>query len=279
MSTCERKIASLTKSISQKLGDLHQSTAETATKLQSLAKEAGATELEKLSSHSQAISEQLDHVQKALDSIQENNGTETEALQAAQSTLGEMQTTLKNKFVSWGASLTSTYSSLCDDLQQWSQEGMTAVEKALGDVHSVLDTVLHEAQQYIKDVLASLEQSRQLANDATQAEVVHLRQQNENLIQMLKNEKIKADMAKEMLLHRMSEMLDVFMNEQYSRLEVNIKGLRDSNVKAQDNLESYLQQQGGLADRIAGSGKSLRTTLQGQGGSAKRTRDGAFKVS
>ncbi|KAF9454509.1 kinesin-domain-containing protein [Macrolepiota fuliginosa MF-IS2] len=278
VSKCEKTISTLTEVISKKLADLHQSMAETATKLQTMAKESEATELEKLSAHSQTISEQLIQIQDAFSDIRDNDKTESEALQIAHSTLNEMQTTLKNEFVSWGASLTSTYSTICDDLQESSQKGMAAVEKALSDVHSVLEAVLREVQQYIKDELTLLKQSRHMANDAAQAEVIHLRQQNDALIQMLKYEKTKADKAKEMLMHRMSEMLDVFMDEQHSRLEDSMDGLRDQNVKAQGALESYLQQQGSLFDQMVGSGTSANAMLQKQNTSVKRIRDGTFKT-
>lgn len=279
MSKCGKTISSLTEVMSKKLGDLHQSMAETAIKLQTMAREAEVTELKKLSSYSQTIGEQLAQIQTALSNIQDNNKTETEALRIAHSTLDEMQTTLKNEFVSWGASLTSTYSTICDDLQQSSQRGMAAVERAFGDVHSVLEAVLRDVQEYIKGELGSLERSRQLTNNAAQAEIAHLRQQNEMLIQILKSEKMKADKAKETLMHRMSEMLDAFMNEQHSRLEERMNGLHDQNVKAEGALESYLQQQGSLFDQMVCNGNSANTTLQKQSASAKRTRDGAFKVN
>lgn len=278
VSTCESTIASLTEAISAKLDNLHKSTTDATIKLQSLAKEAATSNIDKLSTYSRMISEQLICIRSTLDTIQEKNEVEDEALQAIQVSLSEMQKTLKDEFISWSTNLTSTSSVICEDLQESSQKGLTTVEEALGNVHAVLDSILHDIQQYIKDVLSSLEQSQRLANDAAQAEITHLRQQNENLIQILKEEKIKADLAKEMVMHRMSELLDVFMNEQYSRMEINMDGLRDNNRKAEKALGSYLQQQTALIGDISDSGNFLRTTLQTKGESTKRTRDGAFKV-
>lgn len=224
------------------------------------------------------ISEQLIRIRSTLGTIQEKNQDEDEALQAIQTSFSEMQKSLHAEFISWSMSLASTSSAICEDLQESSQKGLTTVEQALGDVHSVLDSILHGIQQYIKDVLSSLEQSQRLANDAAQAEITHLRQQNETLIQILKEEKIKADLAKEMLMHRMSELLDVFVNEQHSRMEVNVNGLCDDNRRAETALGSYLLRQKALVGDMSDSGNSLCTTLQNQSESTKRMRDGAFKV-
>jgi kinesin family protein 11 len=278
VANCEKTISSLTEVISKKLGDLSQSTMAITAQFQTTAKDAEATEIQQLSLLSQTVREQLSQVQDTFRRIQEHNSTEAETLQVVHNTLSEMQTTLKNGFVSWGASLTSTYSTICDDIQQTGQGGMVAAEKVLGDIYSILETILQEAQEYIRNELASLEQARQLADDVTQAEIAHLRQQNEALVQMLRDEKIKADKAKEVLMHRMSEMLDAFMNEQHSRLEVNVKGLRDRNQKAQGALENYLEQQGILADQMMCAGDSMYAKVEHQNGTAKRTRDGNFKV-
>lgn len=251
---------------------------EAAAVLQTMASEAEAVELQKLSSHSQIINEKLTQIHDGLKNIQDSDKSETEALHTAQMTLNEMQMAIKNEFVSWGAGLTSTYSTLCDDLQQTNQKGMVAVEKALGEIQSMLETILKEVQQYIKEELGSLEQSHRLVNDNTQAEIKHLRRQNDTLTQMLMNEKMKADKAKEVLMHRMSEMLDVFMNEHHSRLEESLNGFQDQNLKAQDSLESYLQQQGNLVDQMVRNGNSVNAMSQKHSGSAKRTREGTFKV-
>jgi kinesin family protein 11 len=278
VSACESTITSLTEAVAEKLDNLHKSTTDATIKLQSLAKEAATTNIDNLSSYSKMISEQLIRTRSTLGTIQEKNEVEDEALQAIQTSFSEMQKTLQDEFVSWSMNLTSTSSIICGDLQESSQKGLTTVEEALGDVHSVLDSILRGIQQYIKDVLSSLEQSQRLANDAAQVEITRLRQQNENLIQILKEEKIKADLAKEMLMHRMSELLDVFMTEQQLRMQVNVNGLCDNNRQAEMALGSYLQQQTALIGDMSDSGNSLRTTLQDQGESTKRMRDGAFKV-
>lgn len=275
---CEKTISSLTQEISEKLGKLSQSTREITARLQSTANEAEETEIEKLSAHSRVVSEQLSRVQAAFRCIHEYDESESEALQIIHNALDEMHMTFKNEYVSWGANLTSAYSTMCDDLQQLNQNGMVAIDKALSDVHSVLETVLREVQEYIKGKLVTLEQTRQLANDVAQAEIAHLREQNEVLIQILKSEKVKADKAKEMLIHRMSEMLDAFMDEQHSRLEINVNDLRDRNLGAQSALESFLEQHDNLVDQMTGAGSSTQVMLQSRGTSAKRTRDGAFKT-
>ncbi|KXN89241.1 Kinesin-like protein bimC [Leucoagaricus sp. SymC.cos] len=275
---CEKTISSLADAISEKLSDLCQTTTNVTAELQAVAKEAGETDVEKLTAQSQIVNEQLSRVQTTLRAIQEHNKTETETLRTAHGTLNEMQTTLKNEFVSWGANLTSAYFTTCDDLQQMSNQGMTAVEMALGEVHSVLETVLQEVQNYIKSELSLVERTRQISNDAAQAEITHLQHQNEALVQMLRNEKLKADKAKEMLMHRMSEMLEVFMSEQHSRLEASMNEMRDRNLEAQGVLELCLEQQESLADQMSNAGGSTQMALQKQGGSAKRTRDDAFKT-
>jgi len=244
-----------------------------------MAKEVGETEIEKLSAHSQVIVEQLSHIQSTLQTIQHHNKTESEALDVIHNALTDVPTTFKSEFVSWGTDLMSNGSSICDELERTNRKGMATVDKALSDVHSVLESVLQEIQGYIKDGLTSLELARQLTNNAAQSEIARLREQNEALVQMFKNEKVKADRAKEMLLHNMSEMLDGFMDEHHSRLEVNVNGLRDQNLEAQNMLESYLEQHNQVVGQMTDTGISTQTILHGQGASAKRTRDGTFKVS
>lgn len=243
-----------------------------------MAKEVGETEIEKLSTHSQVIVEQLSHVQITLQTIQRHNTTESEALEVIHDALAGMQTTFKSEFVSWGTNLMSNSSLICDELEGTSQSGTVAVEKALNDVHSVLEFVLQEIQGYFQDGLTSLELTRQLTNEAAQTEIVRLREQNETLIKMLKSEKAKADRAKGVLLHNMSEMLDGFMNEHHSRLEVNMNDLRDQNLEAQNVLELYLEQHNQVIRQMTDAGTSTETNLRGQGASAKRNRDGTFKV-
>jgi len=231
-----------------------------------------------LSTQSQIIVEQLSHIQITLQTIQHHNTTESEALEVIRDALAGMQTTFKSEFVSWSTNLMSNSSSICDELEMTSQNGTVAVEKALNDIHSVLEFVLQETQGYIKDGLTSLELTRQLTNEAAQTEIVRLREQNEALIRMLKSERVKADRAKGVLLHNMSEMLDGFMNEHHSRLEVNMNDLRDQNLEAQNVLELYLEQHNRVVGQMTDAGTSTQTNLHSQGASAKRNRDGTFKV-
>jgi len=275
---CGETLSSLTNRLSQKLDELSRCTVEITTQLQAVAKEVGETEIEKLSTHSQVIVEQLSHVQITLQTIQRHNTTESEALEVIHDALAGMQTTFKSEFVSWGTNLMSNSSLICDELEGTSQSGTVAVEKALNDVHSVLEFVLQEIQGYFQDGLTSLELTRQLTNEAAQTEIVRLREQNETLIKMLKSEKAKADRAKGVLLHNMSEMLDGFMNEHHSRLEVNMNDLRDQNLEAQNVLELYLEQHNQVIRQMTDAGTSTETNLRGQGASAKRNRDGTFKV-
>jgi kinesin family protein 11 len=95
--------------------------------LRAEAKQFQAKELEILTSHSERIDQQLQHIQDSLRIINTKDDVSAEALTAMQNAVKESQETMKSSFSSWSDSLRSTCQMMCKDLYASNQSNFASV--------------------------------------------------------------------------------------------------------------------------------------------------------
>jgi kinesin family protein 11 len=278
VSTNGKTIATSTQTLSQKLDDFVKLVSHSALKLRSDAQDFQTKELGTLASYTERVDQQLLRLQHALVAIQSNDTLETEALDLARKVLEETHQAFKISFGGWSERLKRTFEEMSMGVKVTGMEALGAVETELKTMGSLLETVIREARGHIDADLETARAAKTLTSVNCKNEVARLQQQNEALIALLENEKLKADNAKDELIRRLSVSLGDFAVERDRSLREAFGVIQSANQNREDETELYAEQHDKLMDRIKNDGTELDGQLQRRSGESKRTRDGAFKV-
>lgn len=152
------------------------------------------------------------------------------------------------------------------------------MEKALKAMGSVVENVVREACSFVEAERSSVVEAKQLAVSTAAAEMTRLRNQNELLTRMLKDEKLRGEKAKDELLQRVSGLLGEFTKERDRGLREAVGIVQAGNVKAEEGVKVFERKHGEIVDTMEAKGKEVAKGVEKWGGDAKRTRDGALKV-
>lgn len=272
-------LSSATEALAHTLQHFVESSSQSTMKLQSEAKQFESKELEMLASHSGRIEQQLRRVQETTKSIQTHGGNEAEALKAVQTALKETHDTLRTASGAWEQSLNKSCSQAFNDIQSASTTAFTETEKAMKLMASLMENALREALQFLESERQNVLKAQTLANDAANTEIKRLRHQNETLSRMLASEQVKADKAKEQLIQQVSGLLGAFANERDKALRDVVGAVQGKNTKAEEEMTAFTSKYGEITNSANAESTAMTVALDRRSGDAKRTRDGALKVS
>ncbi|KAJ6630825.1 kinesin motor domain-containing protein [Mycena sp. CBHHK59/15] len=275
--THSKTIAASTHNLSRKLEEFLESSSQSSLKLRTEAKQFQAKELEALAGHSERIDQQLKRVHAALEVVHAKDTAEAEALTVIQNVLEETHESLRVGFDAWGNALKRSCETTCNKVNIAGLEAFTTVEKALKVMGSLVENVIREAHSFVKAERDSLAEAKLLAGNAAAAEMMRLRNQNELLAQMLEDEKLKGEKAKDELIQRVSGMLGNFTRERDQSLRKAVGIVQVESVKAEEGMRAFEKKHGDLAELMESKGKEVAQGMEKWGGEAKRTRDGALK--
>ncbi|KAK0210776.1 kinesin 2 [Desarmillaria ectypa] len=272
-----RSIVSATQLLSRYLDEFTSISSANVSKLCQEAKQFGSSELSSLASYSQRIHEHLKRVQESLNDIRMQDESEGQALTVVKKTMQEMHETFKDGFGSWGANLSSSCIQLCAKVENAEVNAFGGIEKALKAVAQLVEGILRDALQFVETERQGLLALQSLGSDAANAEIQRLREQNEALMTMIKNERISTDKSKSELVQRISGLLGDFVMERDTELRAAVKGVQIANEKGAGALKEFIAKQDSALNDMESEGTKVATTLEKRSGDVKRTRDGALK--
>ncbi|KAJ7145387.1 hypothetical protein C8R43DRAFT_1197079 [Mycena crocata] len=214
-------------------------------KLHTEAKQFEAKELEALAGHSERVDQQLKHIHAALAVVHAKDMAEAEALTIA----------------------------TCNEVNVAGIEAFTTVEKAVKAMRSV-ENIVREACTFVEAERDLVVEAKLLAANATASEMTRLRNQNDLLVQLLDDEKLKGEEAKDELLQRVSGMLGDFMRERD-------QGLREAVgiVQAEEGMKVFNRKHGDIVETMETKSNEVEREVEKWGRDAKRARDGVLKHS
>lgn len=273
-----RTIATSAHTLSQKLDDFVQLVSHSTLKVQNETQDFRTKELEKLSSYTERVDQQLLRLQNTLLAIQSSDASEAEALGIARKVLGETHQTFKTSFGAWSEHFKRTSEELSKGVKMAGMDVLGAVEAELKTMGSLIDIVIREARDHIDADLETVRAAKTLTSENCKNEVARLRQQNETLAALLESERLKVDNAKDELVRRLSVFLGNFTVERDRTLREALGAIQGANHKREGETEVFAEQHGKLMEQIQEDGTEVNGQLQKRSGEGKRTRDGAFKI-
>ncbi|KAH7889682.1 P-loop containing nucleoside triphosphate hydrolase protein [Phlebopus sp. FC_14] len=235
-------------------------------------------ELEVLTSYSQRIDQQLQHIQDSIRVISAKDDASAEALGILQNSVKESQETLKVSFTAWSDSLRASSQMLNKELCSANQSNFALVKKAVEAMASFVDIVVCEALTFGKAETESNLQAKALTDDMCRTEMARLQAQNALLIQTLEAEKVKSEKAKDVLVQRVSSLLGDFVIARDQELREAFGAVAKGNAKAEEEVRKFGQRHERLMDDATARGAETSASFERRGAEGKRTRDGALKA-
>jgi kinesin family member 11 len=152
------------------------------------------------------------------------------------------------------------------------------VENALKAMGSLIDTVMRDTREYVDSERESILQAKALASTAANAEIDRLREQNILLTKLLESEKLKADKAKDELIHRVSDLLGEFTSARDRSLREALTHVQAGNARAEKDLQQFGTKHSEMVDGMVTKAGESAMSMESSRTEGKRTRDGALKV-
>jgi kinesin family protein 11 len=156
--------------------------------------------------------------------------------------------------------------------------GFNLFEKALLSVGSILEAVVKDANEHIVKESKGAEEAGSLTTKMIATENVRLREQNERLLWLLDQERLKSEEAKGQLLEKVSGLLGEFTKERDRSLQEVFVQVKRGNDAVAGNLDAFERDYGSIAAGITSSRNNLRESLAQRTKEQKRSHDEAFSV-
>ncbi|KAF8636454.1 hypothetical protein AX17_003270 [Amanita inopinata Kibby_2008] len=234
--------------------------------------------LEALGSRSKKIEEQLEQLSEAFASIQKNDGTEMNALRTVQKALQDVTESLRMDASAWSHQLKELFQKQRQEIELVRAEGFSTLESSLKVMGSLTEGILKDARRFSEAERTTMQRAKTLAESAADTEVQRLRKQNQILVKLLDDEKLKAEKAQHDLLQRISGLLGDYVNARDRNLRQAVGLVQDENKQAADALSTFTAEHEQVMAHAHGNAAEMDTILRERSKECKRTRDGALKV-
>ena len=290
-----KDLTSETQRFSAELDVFIKNTTQGLAKLRSDEDQYQAKELENLAGLRGRVNDQIQRVQDVMTLIQAKDEMSAEALGSAQTAVKEAHDSIRSVFSSWSDKLEKSGLSLRVDLERTSTNGFQAVriistvpvtrmmmwiqvEKALNSIAVLIQSVIHDNQEYMTMERKHSTEVKSLAESQAEEQIRYLTEQNAQLTRLLQSEKSKSERMKNDLVERVSGLLNEFVTERNRSLEESFTKMKQENGRAEGTLNGFTEEYSRKADVVMTRNQELSTLLEKKGEQCKRLRDGANKV-
>jgi kinesin family protein 11 len=152
------------------------------------------------------------------------------------------------------------------------------VEKALNSIAVLIQSVIHDSQEYMTVERNHSTDVKSLAESQAEEQIRYLKEQNAQLTRLLQHEKLKSERMKNDLVERVSGLLNEFVAERDRSLEDTFTKIKQDNGRVESSLNGFTEEYSRRADEVMTRNQELSTSLEKKGEQCKRLRDGAYKV-
>jgi len=152
------------------------------------------------------------------------------------------------------------------------------VEKALNSIAVLIQSVIHDSQEYMTVERKHSTEVKSLAESQAEEQIRYLKEQNAQLTRLLQHEKLKSERMKNDLVERVSGLLNEFVAERDRSLEDGFTKIKQENGRVESSLNGFTEEYSRKADEVLTRNQELSTSLEKKGEQCKRLRDGAYKV-
>ncbi|KZT09433.1 kinesin-domain-containing protein [Laetiporus sulphureus 93-53] len=278
VATSSSVLSTETEALSSKLNTFIKTSNEHVQKIRTEAEEFQAKECKALNTISQRISQQLEKIRDAIQTIHAHEEESDKAVNAIQDAVQETQDSIAKGFTTWTGQLQIHCEKTCREAESTCLTNCANVETAFRSLGDFAETILQEAQKYIAKELEVLQEAKDQAEATTNAEIQRLQEQNAMLQHLVESEKQRSEGAKDELIKRISSLLADFTGGRDRSLRDTLTTLTKSNETAEGELKQAAQEQGQQLEKATARGQKWNIDLKKRGREAKRTRDGGFKA-
>jgi kinesin family protein 11 len=288
-------LTSETQSFSAELDVFIKNSTQGLVKLRSDEEQYRNKELENLADLTGRVNDQIQRVQDVMALIQEKDELSAEALESAQMAVKEAHSSIRSVFSSWSDKFEKSSFSFRVDLEKCSTNGFQAVcvtsgvsvtriiiwlqvEKALGSLAALIQSVIHDSQEYMSSERKHSTEIRSLAEGQAEEQIRHLKEQNAQLTRLLQHERLKSERMKSDFVERVSGLFNELISEKDKSLEEAFTKIKQENGQVENSLNGFIGQYSQRADGMVTRNQELSTSLEKKGEQCKRLRDGASKV-
>ncbi|KAH9063416.1 kinesin-domain-containing protein [Lactarius vividus] len=272
-----KALTSETQRFSAELDVFVKNTTHGLAKLRSDEEQYQAKELENLAGLTGRINDQVRRVQDVMTSIQAQDEMAGEALRNAQTSVKEANDSIRATFSSWSDKLEQSSLSWRTDLEKASMTSFQAVEKTLDSIAVLVQSVIQETQKYMAAERQRNAEAKSIAENQTEEQIRHLKDQNAQLTRLLQHEKLKSERMKNELVERVSGLLNEYVADRDKSLEDAVVAIKEENIQAENMLNGFSDEYSRKVDDVMTRNQELSALVEKKGDQCKRLRDGAFK--
>ncbi|KAG7092477.1 hypothetical protein E1B28_008829 [Marasmius oreades] len=248
--------------LSLRLDEFVESSTTKAAALRQIVQEFGARETMTLGSHVSGIENQLQVINDALQSIRAHNSTEAQALEGFRKVLGKTCDALQTGSKQWEESMTARNEEIHHQLESALLDISSEFANSIKVLHALLESILSSTSTFVDSQRESILTVHATANDAAQAEIVRLRKQNQELLQVLEQQKVENAKAKDNLIQRISGLLGDYVEARDQDLRAALLPMRYVNEVAIDSMGSFSERHQMIIDGMQGEGTALNQHLE-----------------
>lgn len=140
------------------------------------------------------------------------------------------------------------------------------------------EAIKQEALDFIATERKTLQETKALADNTTNTEILRLKAQNSLLTRLLETERIQAKRSADVLLERIAGLLGDFTTERDRSLRGTFSEMAESNNAAEREMQQLGQKQGQQLDAAVARGSTWSQHLTKRGIEGKRLRDEGIEV-
>ncbi|KAK7054865.1 Kinesin-related motor protein [Paramarasmius palmivorus] len=272
-----KTIISAIELLSLKLNDFADSCSDRVRKLRQSTQQFETKELETLAACTTRVQKQLQDVQTSLQTIRTHDTAEAEALDNVQALIKETYSAFHTDFGRWGEATKKTNTQVHQQLETVLSGAFVDFEATLKSIQSLLETVLVGAMKFVEAERESILHAHSIANDAAQAEISRLREQNELLLHLVEQQKSDAAKSKDVLIGQISGLLGEYVDSRDRDLREALAPITHSNEAAAESMRAFSDQHKGITTGMKGEGTKIAKVLEKANEQSKTMADDSVK--
>ncbi|KAF9264663.1 kinesin-domain-containing protein [Marasmius fiardii PR-910] len=255
-------IASATKTLSLNLDEFTETSTVRVTELRQSTQEFGTKGTKTLGACVRGIEKQLQAVNHALQSIHAHDSTEAQALDGYRKVIGKICDTLQTGSKKWEETITATNEEIHLQLDGALANIFSEFANVIRTLYTLLESVLSTTSKFVDSQCESVLAAHATANDLAQAEIVRLRKQNQELLQVVEQQKVESARAKDDLIQRVSGMLGDYVEVRDQNLREALLPMQRANESAIKSVGSFSEQHKTITSGIQGEGAAMSRQLE-----------------
>ncbi|CAE6455957.1 unnamed protein product [Rhizoctonia solani] len=248
-------------------------------RIKSQAESFQAAELEASNRHSQLIDEHLRLLDVTVAGVQATEHDSETTLDALQAAVARANDGIRSSLEQWNTFVSRECLSLFSELAVQQEKHIGDADKALQAVCGLLETVVTESQNYVRDnVKLGVFRMHQLVKETSENEILRLRRQNELLTSLLETERIRSESMRDEVTAQITALITGFTATSHNGLCEAVTAAREGLREGEEALDAFALQHEVEAEQAVKTAEGLASVLQRREAEGRQIKEDGFKA-